>query len=85
MEMAKRLWIATVEHESVPATQPALFFQAKEPSDRAIKRRFSDVAKPSQLIVTGVLDLSHAAKIDVRNRKAIEAFDDANTRKAWAK
>lgn len=84
-EMSKKLWIATVQHVSVPGCRAALFFQTKEPSDRAIKARFADVAKPAELEVDGVLDLSHECAQDAASLKAIEAFDDANTRAGWRK
>lgn len=81
--MSKKLWVAMVQHVSVPGCRAALFYQAKEPSDRAIKARFADVAKPAELEVDGVYDLSHECAKDPVNLKAIEAFDDANTRAAW--
>jgi len=81
--MSKKLWLVTVQHVSVPGTIPTLFFQSTEPSDRAIKARFADVAKPNELEIDGVFDLSHACEKDEANLKAIQAFDDANTRAAW--
>lgn len=80
----KKLWLATVEHVSVPGVRSVMFFQAEAPSDRVIKRRLTHDAKPSALTVTAVLDLSHAAEIDEPSKRAIESYDDANTRKGWA-
>jgi hypothetical protein len=81
--MPKKLWLATVQHASVPGTIPALFFQSTEPSNRSIKARFADVAKPAELVIDGLFDLSHTCSKDAASLKAIEAFDDANTRAAW--
>ncbi len=83
--MSKKLWMATVQHVSVPGCRVALFFQSREPSDRAIKARFSTVAKPAELEIDGVFDLTHECAQDERSLKAIEAFDDAQTRAAWRK
>lgn len=82
---AKALWIATVEHVSCPGTTIAAFYQRGEPSDRAIKNRFTvaGVIKPSELEITGLFDLSHACRHDPASLKAIEEFDNANTRAAW--
>ncbi|MCZ8254543.1 MAG: hypothetical protein O9327_02525 [Polaromonas sp.] len=81
--MSKKLWIATVQHVSVPGTIPALFFQDKEPSDRAIKARFADVAKPKELVIDGIFDLSQTCAKDATSLKAIQAFHEDHTRAEW--
>ena len=75
----KKLWIAVVEHTSEPGTKPALFFAATEPSDRAIKARFAASAKPSELVVTDIYNVSHVADHDEASMAALREFVAANT------
>lgn len=72
--MVMRLWLATVEHVSVPGTYPTMFYQVTAPSDRAIKARFAGIAKPKELNVTAVFDLTHTLDTDVPSRKALEQY-----------
>lgn len=79
----KNLWFVSVGHEEVPGLVALLFYQTAEPSDRAIKRRAAaEGVKPSELIIDRVFDLSWHCRANPDNLKAIEAFDDANTRAA---
>ncbi|MGY6257322.1 hypothetical protein ACXIVK_28075 [Paraburkholderia caledonica] len=70
----KRLWIALVEHESVPGTRPVLITQANEPSDAEIFSRFRDEADAAELAVVGVFDLSHLVSVDSSSREALAAY-----------
>lgn len=81
----KKLWLATVEHVSVPGIRSVMFFQAEAPSDRAIKRRLIHDAKPSVLTVTAVLDLSHSAEVDDASKKAVVSYANANSRTRFVK
>lgn len=70
----KKLWVALVEHNVVPGVRAAVFFQAQEPGDKAIKARFKDDAKPSELQVTHVMDMSHTAGQDIHTYLALQRF-----------
>src|SRR4051812_39029557 len=77
----KRLWLITVGNHHMPGIIPLLFFQAPEPSDRAIKKRIVGDGIPARDVdIDGIYDLTHACAADPANLKAIEAFDNANTR-----
>lgn len=79
----KKLWLMLVEHSDTPGTVPVLFYQAATPSERATKKRAGGVSVPhKKLRVTGEFDLSWACAADAANLKAIQAFDDADTRAA---
>jgi hypothetical protein len=70
----EKLWVATVEHNEIPGVIPTLFFQEEEPIDKDIKQRFIRSAKPSEMTVTAVFDLSHIVENDNASRKALEAM-----------
>ncbi|WP_211634706.1 hypothetical protein [Paraburkholderia domus] len=73
----KRLWLAMVEHETVPGTRIVLSFQSAEPADEEILSRFSDVATPEELEISGLFDVSHALTVDDKSLEAAVSFADA--------
>lgn len=69
-----RLWVALVEHESVPSTRPVLIAQANEPGDTEILARLASEADASELRVVGVFDLSHAISVDALSKDALGQY-----------
>lgn len=67
----KDLWVALVEHESIPGTHLHLLFQASEPSDDEILRVAASAEYPiDKLYVAGVFSISHAVRVDQDSRTA---------------
>jgi hypothetical protein len=74
MATVKTLWLAQVDHVTVPGTRCALFYQVGEPTDATIKKRFkADEPKPSMLEIVGLFDMSHVLNDDT-DRAALAAF-----------
>lgn len=70
--MTKKLWLALVEHESVPGTVPYFFYMENEPSDPFVKRR-TGYSPKSELSVVGMFDITHALIHDRESLVAVHA------------
>ncbi|MBA9859205.1 hypothetical protein DEE69_25170 [Ralstonia insidiosa] len=72
-----RLWVAMVEHVECPGARLAVFFQRAEPADVEIHARYAGTAKPTELDIAGLFDLSHEASVDLATAQALVAYANA--------
>lgn len=72
-----RLWVAMVEHVECPGARLAVFFQRAEPADAEIHARYAGTAKPTELDIAGLFDLSHEARVDPATAQALVAYANA--------
>ncbi|MGF6604023.1 hypothetical protein P3T23_008778 [Paraburkholderia sp. GAS448] len=69
-----RLWVALVEHQTVPGTQPVLIAQPTEPDDAEIFARFTAETGADELELVGVFDMSHVLEVDPGSRDALDRY-----------
>jgi hypothetical protein len=70
--MNKRLWLALVDHVTVPGTVPVFIWQENEPSDPLVKRRV-DHAPKGELEIVGMFDITHVLQNDPASLAAVRA------------
>lgn len=71
------LWVAMVEHVECPGARLAVFFQRAEPADAEIYSRYAGTAKPGELDIAGLFDLTHEARVDPKTAQALVAYANA--------
>lgn len=81
----KKLWCAMVSHVAQPGTQLAFFHQAKEPVDFLIKDRFKEAAKPRELEIDALFNVTHSLTVDPTSKLAFEQGLAGLAAAGWAK